>query len=188
MRTQALAGLLHEATYQGSRRLGLGRFGLRAAAIAYYPMYRGLAKLAGMTALPAGPSLSDSLVSLREHWGRFDFFFVHFKGTDSAGEDGDFRRKVQRLEEVDAFIPDLLALEPDVVLVTGDHATPSTYRAHSWHPVPFLLTRAGASPTARAASTNRTASRARWGCFRPPRSCRWPWPTPAVSPSMERDL
>jgi 2,3-bisphosphoglycerate-independent phosphoglycerate mutase len=114
-------------------------FGLRAAAIAYYPMYRGLAKLAGMTALPAGPSLSDSLASLREHWGRFDFFFVHYKATDSAGEDGDFQRKVQKLEEVDAFIPDLLALGPDVLVVTGDHATPSTYRAHSWHPVPFLL-------------------------------------------------
>jgi 2,3-bisphosphoglycerate-independent phosphoglycerate mutase len=114
-------------------------FGLKAAAIAYYPMYRGLAKLAGMTALPAGPSLSDSLASLRENWDNFDFFFVHFKGTDSAGEDGDFQRKVQRLEEVDAFIPDLLALEPDVVMVTGDHATPSTYRAHSWHPVPFVL-------------------------------------------------
>jgi 2,3-bisphosphoglycerate-independent phosphoglycerate mutase len=114
-------------------------FGLRAAAIAYYPMYRGLAKLAGMTALAAGPSLSDSLASLRENWDRFDFFFVHFKGTDSAGEDGDFHRKVQRLEEVDAFLPDLLALGADVVMVTGDHSTPSTYRAHSWHPVPFLL-------------------------------------------------
>ena len=114
-------------------------FGLRAAAIAYYPMYRGLAKLAGMTALPAGPSLSDSLASLREHWARFDFFFVHYKATDSAGEDGDFQRKAQRLEEVDAFIPELLALGPDVLTVTGDHATPSTYRAHSWHPVPFLL-------------------------------------------------
>jgi 2,3-bisphosphoglycerate-independent phosphoglycerate mutase len=114
-------------------------FGLRAAAIAYYPMYRGLAKLVGMTALPAGPSLSDSLTSLRENWGAFDFFFVHFKGTDSAGEDGDFHRKVQRLEEVDAFVPDLVALAPDVLMITGDHSTPSTYGAHSWHPVPFLL-------------------------------------------------
>lgn len=114
-------------------------FGLRAAAIAYYPMYRGLAKLAGMTALPAGPSLSNSLASLREQWGSFDFFFVHYKATDSAGEDGDFQRKVQKLEEVDARIPNLLALGPDVLMVTGDHATPSTYRAHSWHPVPFVL-------------------------------------------------
>ena len=114
-------------------------FGLRAAAIAFYPMYRGLAKLVGMTALPTGPSLSDSLAALREHWGQFDFFFVHYKGTDSAGEDGDFQRKVAKLEEVDAIIPELLSLKPDVIMVGGDHSTPSTYRAHSWHPVPFVL-------------------------------------------------
>jgi len=114
-------------------------FGLRAAAIAFYPMYRGLAKLVGMTALPAGPSLSDSLAALREHWGQFDFFFVHYKATDSAGEDGDFQRKVAKLEEVDAIIPELLSLKPDVIMVGGDHSTPSTYRAHSWHPVPFVL-------------------------------------------------
>jgi len=114
-------------------------FGLRAAAIAFYPMYRGLAKLVGMTALPTGPSLSDSLAALREHWGQFDFFFVHYKATDSAGEDGDFQRKVAKLEEVDAIIPELLSLKPDVIIVTGDHSTPSTYRAHSWHPVPFVL-------------------------------------------------
>jgi 2,3-bisphosphoglycerate-independent phosphoglycerate mutase len=114
-------------------------YGLRAAAIAYYPMYRGLAKLVGMTALPAGPSLSDSLAALREHWGQFDFFFVHYKATDSAGEDGDFQRKVARVEEVDAIIPELLSLKPDVFMVTGDHSTPSAYRAHSWHPVPFVL-------------------------------------------------
>jgi len=114
-------------------------FGLRAAAIAFYPMYRGLAKLVGMTALPTGPSLSDSLAALREHWGQFDFFFVHYKATDSAGEDGDFQRKVAKLEEVDAIIPELLSLKPDVIMATGDHSTPSTYRAHSWHPVPFAL-------------------------------------------------
>ncbi len=114
-------------------------YGLRAAAIAYYPMYRGLAKLVGMTALPAGPSLSDSLAALREHWEQFDFFFVHYKATDSAGEDGDFQRKVAKVEEVDAIIPELLSLKPDVLMVTGDHSTPSAYRAHSWHPVPFVL-------------------------------------------------
>jgi 2,3-bisphosphoglycerate-independent phosphoglycerate mutase len=114
-------------------------FGLRAAAIAFYPMYRGLAKLVGMTALRAGASLSDSLAILRQHWGQFDFFFVHYKATDSAGEDGDFQGKVAKLEEVDAIIPELLDLKPDVLMVTGDHSTPSTYRAHSWHPVPFVL-------------------------------------------------
>jgi 2,3-bisphosphoglycerate-independent phosphoglycerate mutase len=114
-------------------------FKLRAAAIAFYPMYRGLAKLVGMTALPSGASLADSLAALREHWGQFDFFFVHYKATDSAGEDGDFERKAAKLEEVDIAIPELLDLQPDVIMVSGDHSTPSTYRAHSWHPVPFLL-------------------------------------------------
>ena len=95
--------------------------------------------LVGMTALPTGPSLSDSLAALRQHWREFDFFFVHYKATDSAGEDGDFERKVAKLEEVDAIIPELLSLKPDVIMVSGDHSTPSTYRAHSWHPVPFVL-------------------------------------------------
>ena len=102
-------------------------------------MYRGLAKLVGMTALPTGPSIGDSLATLREHWGRFDFFFVHYKETDRAGEDGDFEAKVAAIEEVDEAIPALLELEPDVLMVTGDHSTPAVMAGHSWHPVPFLL-------------------------------------------------
>jgi 2,3-bisphosphoglycerate-independent phosphoglycerate mutase len=114
-------------------------FKLRSAAIAYYPMYRGLAKLVGMEALPAGPGLEDSIATLRENWGRFDFFFVHYKYTDSAGEDGDFDRKVKALEEVDRHVGSLLDLDPDVLMVAGDHSTPAVLAAHSWHPVPFML-------------------------------------------------
>jgi 2,3-bisphosphoglycerate-independent phosphoglycerate mutase len=114
-------------------------FKLRPAAVAHYPMYRGLAKLVGMEALPAGPGLEDSIEVIRENWGRFDYFFVHYKYTDSAGEDGDFERKAAKLEEVDAAIPSLLALGPDVLTVTGDHSTPAVLAAHSWHPVPFMM-------------------------------------------------
>lgn len=114
-------------------------FKLRPAAIAHYPMYRGLAKLVGMEALAVGPGLDDSVAALRENWGRFDFFFVHYKYTDTAGEDGDFERKVAKLEEVDAAIEGLVELGPDVLIVTGDHSTPAVYGAHSWHPVPFML-------------------------------------------------
>lgn len=114
-------------------------FKLRAAAVAHYPMYRGLAKLVGMEALPVGPTLDDSIAALRENWGRFDFFFVHYKPTDTAGEDGDYDRKLEKLTEVDAAIPEIVDLGPDVLMVTGDHSTPATMAAHSWHPVPFML-------------------------------------------------
>ncbi len=114
-------------------------FRLRAAAVAYYPMYRGLARLVGMEALPAGETVEESIATMRENWHRFDYFFVHYKYTDTAGEDGDFERKVAKLEEADAAIPALLATEPDVLMVAGDHATPAIMATHSWHPVPFLL-------------------------------------------------
>jgi 2,3-bisphosphoglycerate-independent phosphoglycerate mutase len=114
-------------------------YGLRAAAIAAYPMYRGVARLVGMKALDAGDNLDEELDVLEKHWDDFDFFFVHAKPVDSAGEDGDFDRKVAVIEKVDARIPRLLGLEPDVLVVTGDHSTPSVLKSHSWHPAPVLL-------------------------------------------------
>jgi 2,3-bisphosphoglycerate-independent phosphoglycerate mutase len=112
---------------------------LRAGAIAVYPMYRGLARLVGMTIHRPGTGLADQIAALRRHWDDADFFFLHYKYTDAAGEDGDFDRKVACIEEVDAAIPGIVDLEPDVLIVTGDHSTPSTLRSHSWHPVPVLL-------------------------------------------------
>ena len=114
-------------------------FKMRTAAVAHYPMYRGLAKLVGMEALTVGPTLEDSFAVLRENWDRFDYFFVHYKHTDAAGEDGDYDRKVEKIEEVDAAIRTLVEMEPDVLMVTGDHSTPATMAAHSWHSVPFML-------------------------------------------------
>jgi 2,3-bisphosphoglycerate-independent phosphoglycerate mutase len=114
-------------------------YALRAAAIAAYPMYRGLAKLVGMDVLKTGGTFADELTTLREHWQAYDFFFVHYKDTDKAGEDGDFDAKVQALERFDAFIPTIRDLGPDVLVVTGDHSTPSVLAAHGWQPVPALL-------------------------------------------------
>jgi len=112
---------------------------LTPAAIAVYPMYRGLALLLGMELLPAGNTITDELESLRRHYKDYDFFFIHFKNTDSRGEDGDYEAKVRAIEEVDRALPQLLALEPDVLIVTGDHSTPATLGIHTWHPVPFML-------------------------------------------------
>jgi 2,3-bisphosphoglycerate-independent phosphoglycerate mutase len=115
-------------------------FGLRAAAIAVYPMYRGLAKLLGMRTLAVpGESIADEFTVLEKNWNDFDFFYLHVKKTDSAGEDGDFARKAHVIEELDAQLPRLMALQPDVVIVSGDHSTPARLKSHSWHPVPVML-------------------------------------------------
>lgn len=115
------------------------RFGLTPAAVAIYPMYRGLAQLAGMTVLRTGQAFEDEIATVAEHWDRYDFFFVHYKKTDAAGEDGDFQRKVHALQEFDQQLPKILELKPDVLMIAGDHSTPAIMAGHSWHPVPFLL-------------------------------------------------
>ena len=114
-------------------------YGLKAAAIAVYPMYKGLARLVGMDILGQAQTLDDQMDVLKQHWNDYDFFFIHFKYTDSTGEDGNFDAKVKRTEEFDAIIPRVLELNPTVTIVTGDHSTPSFLQNHSWHPVPTLL-------------------------------------------------
>ncbi len=114
-------------------------YGLRAAAIAVYPMYKGLARLVGMHIADAGSTLRDQVETLQKLWNQYDFFFLHYKYTDSTGEDGNFPAKVEMIERLDAEIPRVRALDPDVLIVTGDHSTPSKMRSHSWHPVPTLL-------------------------------------------------
>ncbi len=114
-------------------------FGVKAVAIAAYPMYRGLARLVGMEVLKTGTSFADEVATLRQHWEAYDFFFLHYKDTDKAGEDGDFAGKVAALEKLDTFIPQILSLRPDVLVVTGDHASPAILKGHGWQPVPVLL-------------------------------------------------
>ncbi len=126
-----------------SREPGLSSFEnvfkLKAAALAVYPMYRGLAKLVGMTVISDLGNIEDQLSALKKHWDSFDFFFVHYKYTDSRGEDGDFEAKVKEIEKIDKIIPRILDQKPDVLVVTGDHSTPSVLKSHSWHPVPVLF-------------------------------------------------
>lgn len=114
-------------------------YGWKAGAIATYPMYRGVAKLVGMDVLPTGDTIESEVETLRTHWDTHDFFFFHVKKMDSYGEDGNFDGRVEVIEHVDHLLPDILALEPDVILVTGDHSTPAKLKSHSWHELPVLL-------------------------------------------------
>jgi 2,3-bisphosphoglycerate-independent phosphoglycerate mutase len=131
-----LRGLSERPDYPGYRE----RFKLRAVAIAAYPMYRGVASLAGMDlVVPEGESAAHAFEAAKREWTGHDYLFIHIKGTDMAGEDGDFPAKVAVIEQVDAALPQLLALKPDVLCITGDHSTPVAMKAHSWHPVPALV-------------------------------------------------
>jgi len=115
------------------------RYRLNALAIARYPMYSGVARLVGMRTLPPAESDAASVRLLAQHYADHDFHFIHFKAMDSRGEDGDYDAKVAAIEAVDGLIAELESLQPEVLIVTGDHSTPSQLRAHSWHPVPVLI-------------------------------------------------
>jgi len=141
------------------------RFGLKAAAIAAYPMYKGLAKLVGMTELNTGQTIEDELETLRLHYNDFDFFYIHVKKTDSYGEDGNFNAKVQVITEFDALLPMATKLNPDVLVITGDHSTPARMKGHSWHPNPFLLYSPYVRPDGLDTFTERKCASGSLGCF-----------------------
>ena len=138
---------------------------LKPLAIATYPMYRGLAKLVGMKIVDSGHSIEDEFIALASHYAQHDFVFLHIKQTDSAGEDGDFMRKVRVIEEVDAALPRLIKLQPEVIIVTGDHSTPAVLKSHSWHPVPFLLYSQFCRPDEVTEFSERACSRGSLGRF-----------------------
>ena len=112
---------------------------IRPAAIATYPMYRGIARLVGMEILPTGEAVADEFVVLKKNYGEYDFFYLHVKGTDKAGEDGNCTKKKKLIEEVDGQLGIMTELNPECVVVTADHSTPCKLKSHSWHPNPVLL-------------------------------------------------
>jgi 2,3-bisphosphoglycerate-independent phosphoglycerate mutase len=141
------------------------RFKLRPAAIATYPMYRGLARLVGMEILETGETIQDEVATLKKYFDRYDFFYLHFKKPDMAGEDGNFKAKVKAIEEIDRLLPSILRMKPDVLVVTGDHSTPALLKGHSWHPNPILLYSKYVRPDGIRRFTERQCQRGQLGRF-----------------------
>ncbi len=161
-----------------ARDPGLPRFPdiykMRAAAIAVYPMYKGVAKLVGMDVIDfEGDRPEHEIAALARVWNDYDFFFIHIQKTDSYGEDGNFAAKVHEIEVVDAVIPDLLALGPSVLIVTGDHSTPAKLRSHSYHPVPTLFWGADVMPDGVTSFGERAAERGAMGVFHATEMVPW---------------
>lgn len=115
------------------------KYGLKAGSIAVYPMYRGITKLLGMEIIPLEGDIKEEVEILKKNYKNYDFLFLHIKKIDSFGEDGNFEGKVKKIEEFDMYLPEILSLNPDVLVITGDHSTPCLLKAHSWHPVPLLI-------------------------------------------------
>jgi 2,3-bisphosphoglycerate-independent phosphoglycerate mutase len=130
-----MRGIAHQPAIPGFTE----RYQLRAACIAVYPMYKGLAQLVGMTKLEGTQTITEQFQRYLKEYEQYDFFFIHYKYTDMAGEDGDFEAKRKAIEDFDAALPVLLQKRPDVLAITGDHSTPCALKGHSWHPQPVLL-------------------------------------------------
>jgi 2,3-bisphosphoglycerate-independent phosphoglycerate mutase len=140
-------------------------FKLNPAAIANYPMYRGLAKIVGMEVLTVGTETEDLFDVLDEQYQNYNFFYIHVKKTDSYGEDGNYEGKKRIIEETDTFLPRIQKLNPDVLVVTSDHSTPCVLKSHSWHPNPFLLVSKYALPDSAERFSERECSHGYLGRF-----------------------
>ena len=115
------------------------KYAMKALAIATYPMYRGIAKVLGMDVKDEPADYDEAVSLLKKNYNDYQVFFFHVKETDLAGEDGNFEEKVQAIEAVDRFLPEITGLDPHALVITGDHSTPCPLKGHSWHPVPALV-------------------------------------------------
>jgi len=119
------------------------RYQLKPACLAVYPMYKGLAQLVGMKKIEGPQTIAEQFERYLAEYNNFDFFFIHYKYTDKAGEDGNFSAKKKAIEDFDAALPILLKKKPDVLVITGDHSTPVALKASAAGSVAFGAERLG---------------------------------------------
>jgi 2,3-bisphosphoglycerate-independent phosphoglycerate mutase len=136
------------------------KYGRPGAALTEMPVERGIAHVLGLADEYVGPMGADRDAGYRDRaqrtrdlLARFPFVYVHLKGPDEPGHDGNAALKREIIEAIDRSFFGPLAEGLDLsrvrVAVTADHATPAILKAHSDDPVPLLLVGAGvpADPT-----------------------------------------
>ena len=132
-------------------------FGRSFGAVAEMPVEIGIARILGMDVAKVSPPSEDKAKDYEERLAatldlleKHDVVYVHLKGPDEPGHDGDFDRKVRAIELIDQYFvtPLLDEIDPEEValLVTADHATPWTRRTHTDDPVPVALMIHGLQP------------------------------------------
>ena len=126
------------------------RYGVKFAALADMAAEKGIAELAGMHAsllpFPSGDMAKDCELRVKKimvELPRYDCFYIHLKGPDEPGHDGNCQRKTSVISDIDKhFFGKLLkeiSLKDCVICITSDHATPCGLKVHSDTPVAVLI-------------------------------------------------
>ncbi len=122
------------------------KYGIEIGCIVEMPVEVGISKVLGMKMFEAG-SLEDYELKARvaaKALSKVDAVYVHIKGPDEFGHDGDAKGKKKNLEDIDrrffgTLFKELTGIKNPAVIVSGDHSTPCLKKSHSDDPVPLLI-------------------------------------------------
>lgn len=172
----ANALLLRDAGGNLPRVASIGeRYGCRVVVLAEMPVEIGIGRMLGADTVelepPTGSPRADYELRLErtfEALKRGDIVYVHLKGPDEPGHDGDFELKKKIVEDIDKYyVEPLIDNKPGdlAILVTSDHATPPSKRSHTDDPVPIALWVPGVASDGVESFTERSCMRGSLGLY-----------------------